>query len=99
MVDCTEIFKDIEPWQMETLVTTPTLFMAIGAFIWIPLTIGMGRRPILLLASLLTLLATLGAGFTQNFQQLLACTCFLGFGEGFALTAVRLNDFTTRTGC
>jgi MFS family permease len=73
---------------METVVTTPTLFMAIGAFLWIPLSIGMGRRPVFLLASFVLLAATLGAGYTQNFQQLLVCVCFFGLGEGFALTAV-----------
>lgn len=80
--------QDIEPWRMDTLVTTPTLFMAVGAVVWIPLTIGMGRRPVFLLASLTTFMATLGASFAQNFSQLLACVCFLGLGEGFALTAV-----------
>jgi MFS family permease len=81
---------------MDTLVTTPTIFMGIGAFIWIPLTIGMGRRPVFLLASFLTLLATLGAGYAQTFPQLLACICFLGLGEGFALTAVRQYPFTSQ---
>jgi MFS family permease len=85
--------KDILPWQMDTVITIPTLFMAIGAFIWVPLTIGMGRRPVFLLASLTTLLATLGAGYAQNFSQLLACICFMGLGEGFALTAVRRSLF------
>jgi hypothetical protein len=85
--------KDILPWQMDTVITIPTLFMGIGAFIWVPLTIGMGRRPVFLFASLLTLLATLGAGYAQTFSQLLACICFLGLGEGFALTAVRYHPF------
>lgn len=74
---------------MDMLVTVPTLFMAIGAVTWVPLTIGMGRRPVFLLASVMTMLATLAAGYTKTFQQLLACVCFLGLGEGFALTAVR----------
>jgi MFS family permease len=74
---------------MDTVITMPTLFMAIGAFIWVPLTIGMGRRPVFLLASLTTLLATIGVGYSQSFAELLACVCFVGLGEGFALTAVR----------
>jgi MFS family permease len=74
---------------MSTAVTIPGLFTAIGAFIWIPLTIGMGRRPVFLLASLLILFATLGTGYSQNFSQLLACMCLMSLGEAFALTAVR----------
>jgi len=81
-------FKHIEPWQMDMLITMPTLFMAVGALFWVPLTIGMGRRPVFLIASFVTMLATLVAGYTRDFQQLLACVCFMGLGEGFALIAV-----------
>lgn len=63
--------------------------MGVSAFVWVPLTIGVGRRPAFLLSSLITLIATIGAGLVTTFDQLLVCTCFLGFGEGFALTAVR----------
>jgi MFS family permease len=69
----------------------PGLFMALGSFVWIPLTIGMGRRPVFLLASLLMLFATLGTGYAQNFPQVLACMCLLSLGEAFALTAVRYH--------
>jgi hypothetical protein len=85
------ILEDFEPWQMDTLVTTPTLFMAFGSFLWIPLSIGMGRRPMFLLASVSTLVAILCAGYAQTFHELLACTCFIGLGEGFALTCVRYD--------
>lgn len=70
------------------LVTIPNLFMAVGAIIWVPLSIGMGRRPVFLLASIMTMVATLGAGLTTTFQQFFACVCFLGLGQGFALTVV-----------
>jgi MFS family permease len=74
---------------MNNIITIPGLFMAMGAFIWIPLTIGMGRRPVFLLASLLTLFATLGTGYSQSPSQLMACMCIMSLGEAFALTAVR----------
>jgi hypothetical protein len=80
--------KNIEAWQIEAVITAPTLFMAIGALVWVPLTIGMGRRPVFLFASVVLLVATLGAGYAQTFPQLLGCVCFLGLAEGFALTAV-----------
>jgi MFS family permease len=81
--------QNIEPWQIQALVTAPTLFMAVGAVLWIPLTIGMGRRPVFLLASFVLFFATLGAGYVQTFEQLLVCVCFFGIAEGCALTAVR----------
>ncbi|KAH3963932.1 hypothetical protein HBH70_230030 [Parastagonospora nodorum] len=81
---------NIQAWQMDTLVTMPTLFMAVGSFLWIPLTIGMGRRPVFLIASVTLIVACIGAGYSQSFPQLLACICFLGLAEGFALTAALL---------
>jgi hypothetical protein len=43
---------------------------------------------VFLLVSLMMLLATIGAGYANDFRQLLACVCFLGLGEGFSLTSV-----------
>lgn len=80
--------KNVDPWQMVSLVILPTLFMGIGAFVWVPLTIGMGRRPVFLIASLTLALATLGAGYSRTLPELTACVCFVGLGEGFALTVV-----------
>jgi len=84
----TNVKKNIDAWQMGTLVTMPTLFMAIGTFLWIPLTIGMGRRPVFLIASVTLIVACIGASYSQSFPQLLLCMCFLGLAEGFALSAV-----------
>ncbi|KAH7095543.1 major facilitator superfamily domain-containing protein [Paraphoma chrysanthemicola] len=84
------VADNLGPWHLETLVTAPTLFMAIGAFLWVPLSIGVGRRPAFLLASLVMMLATIGAGYASTFHQLLACSCFHGLGEGFALSTAML---------
>ncbi|KAJ8115240.1 hypothetical protein OPT61_g3067 [Boeremia exigua] len=78
--------QDIHPWTVEALVTAPTLCMGFGALLWVPLSLGMGRRPVFLIAALMVLLATIGAGFAASFYQLLTCACFLGLGEGFSLT-------------
>ncbi|KAJ4983459.1 major facilitator superfamily transporter [Stagonosporopsis vannaccii] len=82
--------QDIKPWTIETLVTAPTLFMGFGALLWVPLSLGMGRRPIFLLAAFMMSFATIGAGHAANFHQLLTCLCFLGLGEGFSLTCALL---------
>ena len=68
--------------------TAPTLFMGFGALLWVPLSLGMGRRPAFLIVVLMMLLATIGAGYAKNFYQLLTCLCFTGLGEGFFLTSV-----------
>ncbi|KAH6644801.1 major facilitator superfamily domain-containing protein [Boeremia exigua] len=82
--------QNLYPWTMETLSTAPTLFMGFGALLWVPLSLGMGRRPVFLIASLMMSLATIGAGHSANFSQLLTCLCFLGLGEGFSLTCALL---------
>ncbi|KAF2686583.1 MFS general substrate transporter, partial [Lentithecium fluviatile CBS 122367] len=81
-------FKDEEshPWTLETVVTAPTLFMGIGALLWVPLSLALGRRPVFLLAALLNFVATLGAGYSRTLRELLFFVCLLGLGEGFALT-------------
>ncbi|KAH7394265.1 major facilitator superfamily domain-containing protein [Phaeosphaeria sp. MPI-PUGE-AT-0046c] len=83
----------MEPWQVDMLLTTPSLFNAIGAIVWVPLTIGVGRRPVFLFVTIITMAATLGAGYTSTFEQFLACVCFLGLGQGFALTVTLLIVF------
>lgn len=62
--------------------------MAIGAFLWIPLTLALGRRPTFLLAAVVNFSATLGAGFARTFEELLGCICVMGLCVGFGLTAV-----------
>ncbi|KAH7112088.1 major facilitator superfamily domain-containing protein [Dendryphion nanum] len=78
--------ENVEPWLLKWLVTAPTLLMGLGCFLWIPLSIGLGRRPVLLVATITLLLALLGAGRAQTFSQLLVAVCFLGLCEGLALS-------------
>ncbi|KAF1957751.1 MFS general substrate transporter [Byssothecium circinans] len=73
-------------WSIDALLIMPTLSMAVGAFIWVPLSLALGRRPVFLIVSFMTFFATLCAGYAETFGQLLTCLCFLGFGEAFALT-------------
>ncbi|KAL5380634.1 hypothetical protein DPSP01_007696 [Paraphaeosphaeria sporulosa] len=78
------------PWSPATLSTAPTLFMGIGCFIWVPLSLALGRRLVFLLAALIDLFAILGAAFSQTFYQLLGCVCLLGLSEGLALSLALL---------
>lgn len=81
--------QDIKPFRMEVLVSAPTLFMGIGAFLWIPLSLAIGRRPVFLLCTVIMLLATMWAGTAGNFYQLLIATCLQGLAEGVNSSMVR----------
>ncbi|KAL7776168.1 hypothetical protein CFE70_006581 [Pyrenophora teres f. teres 0-1] len=80
----------LEAWLIKALVTGPTLAMGMGCLLWVPLSIGMGRRPTLLIATAVVILATLWAGEAKSFRQLVAAVCFIGLGEGLSLSLVFL---------
>ncbi|KAH6629328.1 major facilitator superfamily domain-containing protein [Boeremia exigua] len=82
--------QDVRPWAMESIITAPTLFIGIGALLWVPLSLAMGRRPVFLIVALMQPLATLGAGLSPNFHTLFACACIIGLGQGFSVTAAFL---------
>lgn len=71
----------------------PTLFMGLGALLWIPLTLAVGRRPVFLLSVLILLLATISVAETKSFYQLLVSLCFLGLASGFSTTTVRNSSY------
>ncbi|KAF3041899.1 hypothetical protein E8E12_005810 [Didymella heteroderae] len=79
--------QDIRPWSIESVVTAPTLLIGIGALLWLPLSLALGRRPAFLIAALMMPLASLGAGFSTSFHSLFACVCLLGLGQGFSVTS------------
>jgi len=54
----------------------------VSPFIWTPLTNFYGRRPITLLAILLTILGGVGSGASPNFNALLGTRALCGFGFG-----------------
>jgi MFS family permease len=62
--------------------------MGLGCLVWVPLSIGLGRRPTILIATMVVLIATLGAAQAQSFAQLVIATCFLGLSEGLGLCLV-----------
>ncbi|KAH7327523.1 major facilitator superfamily transporter [Rhexocercosporidium sp. MPI-PUGE-AT-0058] len=68
--------------SLTALLAAPTLFMGLGAFLWIPLSLAIGRRPVMLLASFSLIPFTLWAGVSRNFYSLLAAQCCQGFATG-----------------
>lgn len=66
---------------------------SIQNFVWVPLAIYLGRRPVFLLASLTLFACNLWAGLTSDFQSLLGSRAVAGFAGGSteALGAVIVN--------
>ncbi len=62
--------------------TTGIILGGVSPFIWAPLTNIYGRRPITLLAILLTVLGGIGSGLSPDFSSLLGTRALCGFGFG-----------------
>ncbi|KAK1994872.1 MFS general substrate transporter [Colletotrichum falcatum] len=83
--------KQTENLPMNLLVSTPsTLALGLGAFLWIPLSVALGRRPVFLLASCFLILATILAANASGFYQLLAILSLQGLSAGLSLSAALL---------
>ncbi|KAK2006098.1 major facilitator superfamily transporter [Colletotrichum eremochloae] len=75
-------------FPINILVSTPsTLSFGLGAFLWIPLSVAIGRRPVFLLASCFLILANILASKASGFNQLLRALTLQGFSAGIALSA------------
>lgn len=66
--------------------------MGLGCFVWVPLSIGLGRRPTLLIATLLLLIATIGASQAKTYYQYVVASCFLGLGNALGLSLVSVTS-------
>lgn len=62
--------------------TTGIITGGISPFIWTPLSNHYGRRPITLLAILMTILGGIGSGASPSFEALLGTRALCGFGFG-----------------
>lgn len=78
----------MSPFNIYTLSGGPTLTMGISFFFWIPLSVGFGRRLVILLSAAMLCGAVAGAGYSTTFMQLLVALCFIGFAVGAALSTV-----------
>lgn len=65
--------------------------MGIGCYLWVPLSIGLGRRPTILIATVVEFLAIVWAAEARTFCQLVGAVSFLGLGEGLSLSLVRFK--------
>ncbi|KAL2873374.1 hypothetical protein SGCOL_011455 [Colletotrichum sp. CLE4] len=80
--------QQADKFPLNLLVSTPsTIFLGLGAFLWIPLSVAVGRRPVFLLASCFLTLATALAANASGFYQLLGALSLQGFSAGLSLSA------------
>ncbi|KAK2608154.1 hypothetical protein N8I77_006782 [Diaporthe amygdali] len=88
--------EEMAPFSVETLSGSPTLMMGLSFFLWIPLSVAFGRRPIIIASALMMSVASFWAGFTNNYHQLLGAICVMGLAGGATLstTILQLIDLT-----
>lgn len=68
----------MRPFRLDVLSSSSSIFMGLGSFLWIPLSVAIGRRPIVMFCTILLTASTLWTGFSQNFYQHLAACCLQG---------------------
>jgi MFS family permease len=78
----------MKPFPLETLLSGPILTMGVAAFLWVPLSLAVGRRPVFLLCTLMMLFSTIWAGVSRSFNEQLAAACTQGFSGGLAFSTV-----------
>ncbi len=68
--------------QVALLSSIPLLVNGIASYMLVPLSIALGRRPVLLFAGCLAWAGGFWAGFSQSLYSHLAARCFQGLGAG-----------------
>ncbi|CZT45797.1 uncharacterized protein RSE6_06150 [Rhynchosporium secalis] len=70
--------EEIAPFRLDVLSSLPSLFWGIGAVIWVPLSMAVGRRPVFIICTLLLTISTLMAALSQDFHTHLTARCLQG---------------------
>ncbi|KAF4976359.1 hypothetical protein FZEAL_6957 [Fusarium zealandicum] len=88
--------NDTGPFSIESLSSAMTLFTGLGYIVGIPLSLAVGRRPVILGASVVTSAATLWAGNAGDFYQLLIALSIqaLACGVSVGLSVLIIIDAT-----
>jgi MFS family permease len=64
------------------LITIPTLSMGLGNFIFVPISLAIGRRPVYLFSGALLFLASVIAANNTSYEYHLAARIVIGFAAG-----------------
>ncbi|GLA75184.1 hypothetical protein AtubIFM55763_006451 [Aspergillus tubingensis] len=66
--------------------SVPSILNAITSFFWIPISHRIGRRPVLLIGNLMTLVSAIGVARSQTYAQCLACRMLMNVGGSVGLS-------------
>jgi MFS family permease len=69
-------------WKISMLATLPLLTNGVSSYFLVPLSIAIGRRPLLILCGLLAWVGGLWAGLSKSLDSHLAARCLQGLGAG-----------------
>jgi len=69
-------------WKISMLATLPLLTNGVSSYFLVPLSIAIGRRPLLILCGLLAWVGGLWAGMSKSLDSHLAARCLQGLGAG-----------------
>ncbi|EKD20957.1 uncharacterized protein L3040_004576 [Drepanopeziza brunnea f. sp. 'multigermtubi'] len=64
--------------RLEVLASVPSLFWGIGALIWMPISMAIGRRPVFIICTILLFLSTLIAAISNGYYMHLTARCVQG---------------------
>lgn len=76
---------------LEQLTVCPTLFVGIGAFIWTPLSVAIGRRPVFLICVTLLTIGAVVAATAKDFNALLGAIGIQGIAAAPMWSLVSLH--------
>lgn len=74
--------------RVDLLSSIPTSFWGIGAAIWVPLSLAIGRRPVFLLATVILTVSMFMAAVSQSFQVHLLARCLQGLAGAVSPSTV-----------
>jgi len=68
--------------EVVRLLTFPALFIGVGNYIILPLSLAFGRRPVVIVSTLVLLLATIGSAVQNSYEAHLATRIIQGLATG-----------------
>lgn len=82
------LLQTFGPFTTSHVAAVPTLFMGIGCVIWTPMSLWLGRRPVLILCAGLMPLATLLGGASTSFGMYIVSIALQGLANGVVFSTV-----------
>lgn len=88
--------KQVSLSEIALLATIPMLSNGVATYLLVPLSMGIGRRPVMLLTAFLAWVSGFWAGASQSLTEHIAARVFHGLGSGTveALIPLIIQDFT-----